>query len=157
MLFSYYNPILKGGKAFLDQAAEAGVDGILIVDLSIEEGEAFRKASPLETILLVAPSTPESRIEKIAEAASGFIYYVSRKGTTGAKNTLPEDLETKVQTIKAHTSLPVVVGFGVSNAAMVEQILQIADGFVVGSYLVEAIGSGKTSQELIKLTRGLVP
>ena len=160
VLFSYYNPIFKGGKGFLKKAAEAGVDGILIVDLSLEEGVDFQKQAKevgLDTIFLVAPSTPEKRIQKIAEASSGFIYYVSRKGTTGAQNDLPEDLGEKVQTIKSHTSLPVVVGFGISSNDMTRKILQVADGFVVGSYLVDAIGSGKSAKELTQLTRGLVP
>jgi len=160
VLFSYYNPVLKGGKGFLKKAAEAGVDGILIVDLSIEEGGDFQKEAKeagLDTIFLVAPSTPEERIQKIAKVSSGFIYYVSRKGTTGTKNNLPEDLREKVQTIKLHTSLPVVVGFGISSNDMTRKILQVADGFVVGSYLVDAIGSGKSAQEITQLTRGLVP
>lgn len=157
VLFSYFNPILKGGKPFLEEAKQVGVDGLLIVDLSIEEGETFRSECPLENIFLIAPSTPVERIQEIAEASSGFLYYVSRKGTTGAKNALPEDLEEKVKEIKAQTSLPVVVGFGVSSREMTQKINAIADGFVVGSLLVDAIGSGKTPEELKALTQGLVP
>ena len=160
VLFSYYNPIFKGGKEFLKKAVEVGVDGILIVDLSYEEESDFHKEAKeigLDTIFLVAPSTPEKRIQKIAKVSSGFIYYVSQKGTTGTKKDLPKDLRKKVQTIKSHTSLPVVVGFGISSNDMTRKILQVADGFVVGSYLVDAIGSGKSTKELTQLTRGLVP
>lgn len=157
VLFSYYNPILKKGRPFLKKAKELGADGILIVDLSIEEGKTFREDCPLDTILLVAPSTPIERVKKIAAASSGFLYYVSRKGTTGAKSDLPEDLEEKVKQMKQQTSLPVVVGFGISNREMTQKIVAIADGFVVGSYLVEAIGSGKSIEELTEITRGLAP
>ncbi|MCB1106554.1 MAG: tryptophan synthase subunit alpha [Chlamydiia bacterium] len=160
VLFSYFNPILQGGEAFLKKGASVGVDGILVVDLTIEEGKDFQnqaKKEGLDTIFLVAPSTPKERIEKIAKHSSGFLYYVSRKGTTGVQNALPDDLEEKVKLIKTYTSLPVVVGFGISNSAMTKQILQIADGFVVGSYLVDAIGKGKTKEELITLTQGLLP
>jgi tryptophan synthase alpha chain len=159
VLFSYYNPILKGGKQFLEKAVKAGVDGILIVDLSIEEGEEFQKEAQivgLDTIFLVAPSTPESRIEKIANASSGFIYYASSAGTTGMKTKLPNDLTEKVSLIKSSCNLPVVVGFGISNSDMTKQILKVADGFVVGSYFVDAIGKGKTAEELTKQAKELI-
>ena len=158
VLFSYYNPILKGGKKALEEAKQAGVDGVLIVDLPIEEGEAFQKEAKevgLDTIFLISPSTPEERIAKIAAVSSGFLYYVCRKGTTGVQRGLPEDLEEKVKLIKSHSSLPLVVGFGISNQEMAQKVAQMADGYVVGSALVDAIGKGKSAQLLTQFTRGL--
>ena len=159
VLFTYYNPVLAAGGDFYKEAKAAGVDGILIVDLPLEEGEDYRKqaqSAGLDTIFLIAPSTPKERIQNIALASSGFLYYVSRKGTTGVKTDLPDDLEEKVQEIRSVTSLPVVVGFGVSNSAMARKILTFADGFVVGSYLVQAIGEGKSLQKLTQCTRSLI-
>ncbi|MCB1071814.1 MAG: tryptophan synthase subunit alpha [Chlamydiia bacterium] len=160
VLFTYYNPLFIGGASFLKEAAYAGVDGLLVVDLPIEEGESYRneaKKAGLDTIFLIAPSTPKKRIKKIAEASSGFLYYVCRKGTTGIKEGFPEDLEARVKEIKEISPLPVVVGFGISNKEMSSKILEIADGFVVGSFLVDAIGKGKSIEELITLTKSLKP
>lgn len=160
VLFSYYNPLLASGISFLKEVKEAGIDGLLVVDLPLEEGkEFFREVKEigLHPILLIAPSTPEERIEKIAKEGGGFLYYVSRKGTTGAQSDLPEDLEEKVKLIKKYASLPLVVGFGISNREMAKKICVVADGFVVGSYLVEAIGEGKSTSELTKMTQGLAP
>ena len=160
VLFTYYNPLLNGGEAFLKKVAKAGADGVLVVDLPIEEGEEYRKwakAGGLDTIFLIAPSTSKKRIKKIAKASSGFLYYVCRKGTTGTQKELPEDLERKVKEIKEISSLPVVVGFGISNKEMSTKILKIADGFVVGSFLVEAIGKGKSTDELTTLAESIKP
>lgn len=160
VLFTYYNPLFIGGQPFLEQAAKVGVDGLLVVDLPLEEGEDYQKGAKkvgLDTIFLIAPSTPKERIKRIAAASSGFLYYVCRKGTTGAKEGFPEDLESRVKEIKEISPLPVVVGFGISNKKMAARILEVADGFVVGSFLVDAIGKGKSAEELTTLTKSLKP
>ncbi len=160
VLFSYFNPLFVGGKTFLKKAAKVGVDGILVVDLSLEEGEDYMgevKRVGLDPIFLISPSTPQKRIKKIAERASGFLYYVCRKGTTGAKEEFPADLEEKVKMIKGCSSLPVAIGFGIANKEMAEHAIKVADGCVVGSILVDAIGQGKSPNELTKLAERIKP
>src|SRR5690606_9646789 len=115
-------------------------DGILIVDLPIEEAELYCKLCEkidLDPIFVIAPSTPPSRIEKIAKAGRGFLYYACRKGTTGTRSDLPEDLSEKIAQIRKKSTLPIAVGFGISSRKMADVVLKIADGFVVGSHFVE--------------------
>lgn len=143
ILFTYLNPIQKDSEGFLKRAKEAGVDGILIIDLPIEEAEEYKKMAEthgLEPIFVVSPSTPIERVEAIGNSAKGFLYYACRKGTTGARKGLPEDLKEKVQMIRRASNLPIAVGFGISDRKTADEILKIADGFVVGSHFVE----GKT-------------
>jgi len=146
--------------SFLKQAKKVGVDGILIVDLPLEEAKEYLQGAKevnLDTIFIVSPSTPKERIEKISNASSSFLYYACRKGTTGIKKGLPEDFEEKMKEIKAHSNLPVAVGFGISNAAGARQVLKCGDAFVVGSLFVQAIGDGNTPQELTQLAKTLDP
>jgi len=143
VLFTYFNPIQKDLKGFLSQAKKAGADGVLVVDLPLEESAVYQflcKAFGLSPIFVIAPSTPPERMRAISDAAVGFIYYACRKGTTGARSSLPEDLEQKIAQIRTHTDLPIAVGFGISNRETANAVLKIADGFVVGSHFVE----GKT-------------
>jgi tryptophan synthase alpha chain len=140
ILFTYFNPIQDRLKSFLTRAKEAGADGILVVDLPPEEASEYQRlclVSKLDPIFVVAPSTPEARIKEMARLGRGFIYYACRKGTTGARSGLPEDLEEKISLIRKATNLPIAVGFGVSEPQAAKNILQIADAFVVGAYLVE--------------------
>ncbi|MBX7067334.1 MAG: tryptophan synthase subunit alpha [Parachlamydiales bacterium] len=140
VIFTYFNPIQKNLALFLQKVKEAGADGILIVDLPLEESDEYRKLChqlDLDPIFVIAPSTPPERIEKIAEAGRGFLYYACRKGTTGARSGLPEDLRSKVAAIRKKSNLPIAVGFGISERKTADEILTIADGFVVGSYFVE--------------------
>lgn len=139
VVFTYLNPI-KNLENFLRKAKKAGADGILVVDLPLEEADEYRKLCyeiGLDPIFVIAPSTPPERIEKIAEAGRGFLYYACRKGTTGARSGLPEDLRDKVGAIRKKSNLPIAVGFGISERKTADEILKIADGFVVGSYFVE--------------------
>lgn len=152
VLFSYYNPIFIAGESFLKRAKEAGVDGILIVDLPVEEDTPI-----LDRVLLVSPSTSDERMEQIAQKAKGFIYYVCQKGTTGARQELPEAVKTDIARIKKYTSLPVVAGFGISNKKTAEMALSSADGFVVGSLFVDAIGRKVSPEELTQLARSIDP
>lgn len=140
ILFTYFNPIQGHLRSFLRQAKQAGADGILVIDLPLEEAGLYRMLCQeigLSPIFVIAPSTPPERIAQICRAGSGFLYYACRKGTTGARSGLPEDLEEKIGQIRAQTDLPIAVGFGISDRKTAEKILKIADGFVVGSHFVQ--------------------
>ncbi len=140
IIFTYFNPIQKDLKGFLTKAKQAGADGILIVDLPLEEAGAYRalcKEIGLSPIFVIAPSTPPERIAQIGQAAEGFLYYACRKGTTGAREGLPEELPEKIALIRSLSDLPIAVGFGISSRETGDEILKIADGFVVGSHFVE--------------------
>jgi tryptophan synthase alpha chain len=143
LLMTYWNPILQYGpeRACADAKA-AGVDGFLISDLPPEEaGEWLAVARPagVDTIFLLAPTSPESRVRLVAEVGSGFIYCISRLGVTGARSELPPDLPQLVTRIKSLTDKPVAVGFGISTPAQVSDVCRMADGVVVGSALVKTI------------------
>lgn len=140
LIFTYFNPIQKNLGLFLRKAKEAGADGILIVDLPLEEASEYCKLCDeidLDPIFVIAPSTPPHRIEKIAKSGKGFLYYACRKGTTGARSDLPADLSTKIAEIRSKSTLPIAVGFGIANRKAADEVLKIADGFVVGSHFVE--------------------
>lgn len=143
VFYTYYNLVFANGvDAYVRAARAAGVDGMLTLDLPPEEaGEvaAACRTHGLETVFIVAPTTPESRIAKIAAVAGGFIYYVSREGVTGVRDQVAGNIPEMLARIRRHTTLPVVVGFGVSTRAQVGQIAAMADGVVVGSALVNCI------------------
>jgi len=153
VFYTYYNLIFSNGVAATIRAAkEAGVDGLLTLDLPPEEAgelEAACKASDLKTVFIVAPTTPEARLQKIADAATGFIYYVSREGVTGVQSKLAGNIPEAVAAIKRHTKLPVVVGFGISTAAQVREVGAAADGVVVGSALVNVIKDNLSNRAAI--------
>ena len=140
ILMGYANPIEHMGySAFADAAAEAGVDGVITVDLPPEEVAAMNlelKRVGIDNIFLIAPTTPDERIPLIIQQASGFIYYVSLKGVTGAGHLNTNEVAAKVKQIKAGTELPVVVGFGIKDAQSARAVSQVSDGVVVGSALV---------------------
>jgi tryptophan synthase alpha chain len=141
VLFSYLNPLLRGGPDILQRAADAGVDGVLAVDLPLgadPERETWFADGPLDYIRLVAPTTPQDRIAEIAKTGSGFVYLISRLGVTGERDALPADLPATAARVRAATPLPVCVGFGISRPEQARAVAQIADGVVVGSALVRA-------------------
>jgi tryptophan synthase alpha chain len=154
VLFSYYNPIYSMGSAtFAKRAADAGLDGVLVVDLPAEEaGELRVDTDPagLDFISLVAPTTGGDRVRKIVKAASGFIYYISVTGVTGTRGPEMEETRKNVGTIRSLTKLPVVVGFGVSTPEQARQIGSAADGVVVGSAFVKLIGEKAGSAGLVE-------
>jgi tryptophan synthase alpha chain len=143
VLYTYYNLVFSQGVGeYVRRARDTGVDGLLTLDLPPEEAEELldhSRAARLRNVFIAAPTTSERRLRLIAEAASGFIYYVSREGVTGERATLAGDIGTAVARIKAATSLPVVVGFGISTRAQVREVARAADGVVVGSALVNCI------------------
>jgi tryptophan synthase alpha chain len=162
IVFSYLNPILRMGIAqFAIQAAEAGVDGALITDLPGEEaGEYLRqmRRRHLETVFLAAPTSTDERLERIAEASTGFVYAVSRTGVTGARQELPEDAQKLVGRLRKFTELPIAVGFGISTPEQFSGLGQFADAAVIGSAIVETIESnpGKEAQAVAEFIKRVV-
>lgn len=143
ILMGYANPIERMGYSRFAQAAnEAGIDALITVDIPPEEVECMStalKEAQLDAIFLVAPTTPDERIAKITEQASGFIYYVSLKGVTGAGHLDTQDVAAHVSAIRKHSNLPVAVGFGIKDAASASAVATVADGVVVGSALVNTV------------------
>jgi tryptophan synthase alpha chain len=154
VLYIYFNLIHRVGVAkFIAAAAKAGVDGFLVLDLPPEESdnyEALMKANGLCHIYLVAPTTPEDRMELIVRRGSGFIYYISREGVTGMQSKVASNLASQVAKIRAHTDLPVAVGFGISNPAQAKAVAAEADGCVVGSAIVNQIAKYGKSKTLVR-------
>lgn len=144
VLFTYLNPILRHGvDRFLEDAAAAGAQGVLVTDLPVgsdPELEARFAASPLDLIRLIAPTTRPERVAVIAAAARGFVYYVSRTGVTGAQVSLAAGLAAEVDAVRAATDVPVAVGFGISTPEQASVVAANADGVVVGSALVDLLG-----------------
>jgi tryptophan synthase alpha chain len=154
VLYIYFNLIHKVGlEKFISDAAKAGVDGLLILDLPPEESdnyEALMKKAGLCHIYLVAPTTPEDRMKLIVKRGSGFIYYISREGVTGMQASVASNLAAQVAKIRAHTDLPVAVGFGISNPEQAQLVAQNADAIVVGSAVVNQIAEHDTSPGMVK-------
>jgi tryptophan synthase alpha chain len=143
VIFSYLNPILRYGlHNFAEAAAAAGVDGVLVTDLIVEEaGEYLMEMERVELapIFLAAPTSPDERLEAIATHCKGFVYAISRVGVTGTQQSLTSDASVLVARIRRWTRLPVAVGFGISNAEHVAQVAKFADAAVIGSAIVELI------------------
>ena len=144
VLFTYYNPVYaRGLERFAEQAAASGVDGVLCVDLPPEEAERdlvpVLRERGVDTIFLLAPTSTRDRIARVAAASSGFVYYVSRTGTTGERSTLPPDLMRELKRFRRRLDLPLAVGFGISSPAQVAAVSEVADGVVVGSALVRLV------------------
>jgi tryptophan synthase alpha chain len=153
VLYIYFNLIHKVGmENFIADAAKAGVDGLLVLDLPPEESdnyEALMKKHGLCHIYLVAPTTPEERMEFIVKRGSGFIYYISREGVTGMQSNVASNLASQVAKIRAHTHLPIAVGFGISNPEQARLVARAADACVVGSAVVNQIAEHGRSPELV--------
>ncbi len=153
ILMGYLNPIEKMGyEKFASAASEAGVDGVLTVDLPPEESDEFvshMRANDLDCIFLIAPTTIESRIRKIAEYGSGFLYYVSLKGVTGSNILDVDEVEKKLQLIRGITELPLGVGFGIKDKESASAVGKVADAVVVGSAIVKKIAANTTNTDKI--------
>lgn len=161
VLMGYLNPVeFMGYQVFTDRALDAGVDGVLIVDMPPEEAHdlhAILKASELDTIFLVAPTTTEARAEQICRESSGYVYYVSLKGVTGAAHLDIDSVVSNLARLRGHTDLPLGVGFGIRDADSAARIAQVADAVVVGSALINRVaelerGHPYTGSELQALT-----
>jgi len=153
VLMGYYNPIYsRGVDRFLSQATEAGIDGLIIVDLPPEEDDELcipAQRAGLNFIRLATPTTDDRRLPKVLQNTSGFVYYVSITGITGAAAAQAGEVGPEVARIKAATDLPVIVGFGISTPEAAESIASVADGCVVGSAIVKQIGEGKSPAEVL--------
>jgi tryptophan synthase alpha chain len=153
VLFVYYNLIHRRGlAAFINDAKAAGVDGLLILDLPPEESDNYEQlmaAAGLCNIYLIAPTTPEARIETIARRARGFIYYVSREGVTGMQTQISDTIADMTGKIHAHTDLPIAVGFGISNPDQARTVARTAEAVVVGSAIVNQIAEHGQRPDLV--------
>jgi tryptophan synthase alpha chain len=159
VLMGYYNPIYsKGVSRFLDEATEAGIDGLIVVDLPPEEDSELcipAQEAGLNFIRLATPTTDDRRLPKVMTNTSGFVYYVSITGITGAANAVAGDVGPEVARIKAVSDLPVIVGFGIKTPDAAEAIARVADGAVVGSAIVERIGNGDSAEEVLAFVKSL--
>jgi tryptophan synthase alpha chain len=156
VLFSYLNPLLRGGDDALRRAADAGAHGVLVTDLPLgadPERERWFARSPLAFIRLVAPTTPSARMAEIARTGSGFVYLISRLGVTGERSDLPPELPATVARLREATSLPVCVGFGISSPDQARAVAELADGVVVGSAIVRA--ADESVQSALRLAASL--
>jgi tryptophan synthase alpha chain len=152
VIFSYANPILRlGAEQFADRARDAGVDGVLVLDLPIEEADGFRgllESRGIDTILLLSPTTSDERLRKAASLGSGFLYAISRLGVTGARDRVAEGAKEMVERIRAVSALPIALGFGISKPEHVREVGRWADAAVVGSALVNVIADAGASRDL---------
>jgi len=153
VLFSYFNPLLKFGEDRLaNDAKQAGVDAVLVTDLIPEEAEPWTETlirHGLDPVFLVAPTTSDERLARIAQRARGFIYAVSCAGVTGARDEITRDAETLVKRVRSVSDLPVAVGFGISTAEQVREVWRFADAAVVGSAIVSQIEKLANSPDLV--------
>jgi tryptophan synthase alpha chain len=154
VLYIYYNLVHRcGPERFMRDAAQAGVDGLLVLDLPPEESAGYEKLmadAGLRTIYLVAPTTPDERVAFIVKRGTGFIYYVSREGVTGMQEKVADNLAARTAKIRAHTDLPLAVGFGISNPEQARMIARNSDAVVVGSAIVNQIAKHGKDPKLVQ-------
>lgn len=159
VLMGYYNPIYSHGvETFLQDAKEAGIDGLIVVDLPPEEDEELclpANAAGMNFIRLATPTTDARRLPKVLENTSGFLYYVSITGITGAAEANADMIAPEVARIKQSTDIPVCVGFGIKTPEAAEAVGRVADGVVVGSAIVDLMGKGKPPAEVLAVVKGL--
>ncbi|MBU3034029.1 Tryptophan synthase alpha chain [Tritonibacter mobilis] len=159
VLMGYYNPIYsRGVDKFLSDAKEAGIDGLIVVDLPPEEDSELclpAQAAGLNFIRLATPTTDDARLPRVLQNTSGFVYYVSITGITGAAEAEAADVGPEVARIKAATDLPIIVGFGIKTPERAQTIASISDGAVVGSAIVAEIGAGKSPAEVLAFVKSL--
>ncbi|MBR9652634.1 tryptophan synthase subunit alpha [Thalassovita aquimarina] len=159
VMMGYYNPIYsRGVDRFLTDAKAAGIDGLIVVDLPPEEDDELcipAQKAGLNFIRLATPTTDDKRLPKVLQNTSGFVYYVSITGITGAAEAQATNVGPEVARIKAKTDLPVIVGFGINSPEAAETIAGTADGCVVGSAIVKQIGAGKSTEEIAAFVKSL--
>lgn len=159
VLMGYYNPIYSYGvERFLEEARAAGIDGLIVVDLPPEEDAELclpAQAAGLNFIRLATPTTDDRRLPRVLQNTSGFVYYVSITGITGAAEASAEDVAPEVTRIRDAGNLPVVVGFGIKTPDAAEAVARVADGVVVGSAIVERIGKGESVEDVLAFVASL--
>ncbi len=157
ILMTYYNPVFKYGlETFVKEAVRVGVNGIIVPDLIPDEADDFlrlTKTYGLDTIFLLAPTSTEERIKKIVRVSTGFIYYVSITGITGAQILIDKSMKDTLSGIKKITRKPVAVGFGISKPEEASAVAELADGVIVGSAIVRIISEGKDIKDFVKAIR----
>ncbi|MBI4710738.1 MAG: tryptophan synthase subunit alpha [Nitrospirae bacterium] len=157
ILMTYYNPVFKFGiEAFVIEAVRVGVDGVIIPDLIPDEAGDFigiAKKYKLDTIFLLAPTSTEDRVRKVAKASTGFIYYVSITGITGARLLVDDSMKNTLSLIKKVTDKPVAVGFGISNPEEASSVSSLAEGIIIGSAIVRQIAEGGDIKNFVKTIR----
>ncbi len=151
MIFSYLNPVVRMGlPVFCKAAKENGADGVLLTDMIVEEAEEYLRemsANDLAPVFLAAPTSPDNRLQAIAEHSQGFIYAISRVGITGTQDSIESDAEQLVRRLRKFTDKPIAVGFGISNAAHVRAVAAFADAAIVGSAIVSLIEKSEPGHE----------
>ena len=159
-LMTYYNPIFRfGEEKFIAKAYQAGVDGVIIPDLPPEEASSLIKEAKkknIATVFFLSPTTQRKRIKTIVQACSGFIYYVSLTGVTGARRQLPKELSGDLKKLKRYTSKPICAGFGISRSEQVKAISGVCDGVIVGSAVIKEIEKNKDKKNLLKNVSNLI-
>lgn len=155
VLFSYYNPILQMGERYLLELKDLGVDSMILVDVPYTEVNHLGKV--LDHIPVMTPSSTPERIEACTKDVESFVYYACQKGTTGARQSIPDKAAQDIRAIRETANAPVAAGFGISSREMAEHVLKVADGFVVGSYFVKAMEDKISPQKMVDLVRSLDP
>lgn len=160
ILFTYYNPLLQQGEKAFSQMQQVGIDGVLVVDLPIEEAEEHAlllKKYQLGGVFLATPSTADDRLSMIEDLSTAFVYYICQKGTTGMRDAMPASFAEDISRIRSHIKKPLVVGFGIKDQSSASQALKYADGFVVGSYFVNLMANKIDPKELTLKTKQIDP
>jgi tryptophan synthase alpha chain len=154
VLMSYINPILAyDARRFAAEAAQAGVSGVIVPDMPVEESEpvaGWLRAASLDTVFMIAPTTSPARMDSICEHSSGFVYCVTLTGITGARAELPQGLQELIGEVKKHTKLPIAAGFGISRPEHMKALRGVADAAVVGSAVVAEVDAGRDPAILVK-------
>jgi tryptophan synthase alpha chain len=159
VFMTYYNPVLKFGlEQFCSKCVEVGIDGLIIPDLPPEEGKGLEKSvkkHSLDLVYLLSPASTEERIRLVTNRSTGFIYLVSLTGVTGARNRLPEQLESFVSSVRERTEKPLCVGFGVSTPGQARRVARVADGVIVGSRIIQLLDEDKSLRNARSFVKSL--
>jgi tryptophan synthase alpha chain len=159
MFMTYYNPVLKFGlEQFCSRCADVGIDGLIIPDLPPEEGKELEESTRrhgLDLVYLLSPASTEERIQLVTGRSSGFVYLVSLTGVTGARDRLPEELESFVARVRRETEKPLCVGFGVSTPEQAQRVARVADGVIVGSRIIQLLDEDKSLKNACSFVKSL--
>jgi len=159
VFMTYYNPVLKfGPERFCSKCAETGIDGLIVPDLPPEEGRELEESTKrhwLDLVYLLSPASTEERIRLVTGRSRGFVYLVSLTGVTGARNRLPEELESFVGSVRKRTEKPLCVGFGVSTPEQAKRVARVADGVIVGSRIIQLLGKDESLRDACSFVKCL--